>query len=504
MNFRPYGKTGKSISVLGFGSSRFRTEDLKDEDGLHRCAELVKKANSLGVNFFDVAPLYANGHAERIYGIAFKSMPNPFYVSDKSIITSDRTADDVRRRIDQQLETLGVKKIAFYHMWSIMNREHYLRVMAKNGPYEGALKAKNEGLIEHICFSTHANVTENLEIIQNGAFEGMTISFNALNYKALLPVIEAGMSKGIGIAVMNPLCGGMITKQEQFFNYLIQTENETIAAAALRFVSAFPGITTLLSGISEENEIKQNVEALSKDPLENNRIELVQSKSLKLNDKICTGCKYCQGCPVGIPIPEYMQAYNMRLFPNMEYMGRTIQFKNDEQSKANNIFRTLRQNNGIIPEDSKNICIKCGQCESKCTQHLPIMTWLDEISILVSNHGYSKSDLKQRIEEAANNLKSYKLGLYPTGVYTEALYTFIKENFPNLQLYIFDKNSSLWGKDFMGLTIMSPKDIPNHVNTLLISHYLYQDSIYEELKILENEGVKVIKLHKDNDIPYFC
>ena len=139
MMYRQYEKTGKSVSVLGFGSIRFPPDDLADEEGLWRCAELVRKASTNGVNFFDVAPVYADGLAERIYGMAFRDIPNPFYISDKSMITSDKTGDDVRRRIDQSLAYMGVEKITFYHMWSIMNLDHFHSVMAAGGPYDGAM-----------------------------------------------------------------------------------------------------------------------------------------------------------------------------------------------------------------------------------------------------------------------------------------------------------------------------------------------------------------------------
>ena len=503
MLYRQYGKTGKNISLLGFGSIRFNAEDLKDEEGLWRCAMLVRKASSLGVNFFDVAPVYANGQAERIYGLAFRNMPTPFFISDKSIFTTDKTADDVRRRIEQQLKIMGIDRITFYHMWSIMNYEHYLNIMMKNGPYEGVLHAKEEGLIDHICFSTHANVAENLEIIQSGNFEGMIISFNAMNYKTVSPVILAAEKMGMGIAVMNPLCGGIITKQPEYFEFLRQPEDETIAVAALRFVAAFPGITTAISGISGEKEIIENTTALSSD-IGETRIDQVLTRSTEAFGSLCTGCGYCSGCPVGIPIASYMQAYNMRNFPMLEYMGRDLVYSDESRIRANKIFRTLRQNFGIIPLSAENSCIKCGLCEEKCTQHLPIINSLQEMSGLAAKHNYSEEHLCKRIDYAFEKIQKGKLGLYPSGVYADAFYAFFKKNFPNKQILIFDKNPSLWNANFWDLTIMSPEKIPENVDTLLIVHYLYQDAIYNELRGLEEKGVKVIKLHKAGDIPYFC
>ena len=503
MIYRPYGKTEKMVSALGFGSIRFRTEDLANEDGMWRCAELVRTASAVGVNFYDVAPTYANGLAERIYGLAFRNMPNPFFVSDKSIITTDKTADDVRRRIDQSLEIMGIPKITFYHMWSIMNLNHYLRVMARGGPYEGAMQAKLEGLIEHICFSTHANAAENLEIVDSGVFEGMILSFNILNFDSMRHVVGTAAARGMGVAAMNPLCGGMLTRQTEHFKYLLQPGDDSVATAALRFVSSFPGMTTVLSGMAEADEIMRNAIALSHDQIKD-RIERVQVQAQEIGSQFCTGCGYCGDCPQSIPISDYMKAYNMRVFPNMEYMGRTIPFAENDQINANNIFRALRQNSGIVPKNSENPCVKCGQCEKKCTQHIPIISCLEDMFNLAAKHEYSQAHLRQRITDALAQTPTGRLGLYPTGVYTEAFYTFIREFFPNACIQVFDKNSDLWGMPFSDLTISAPHDIPDRVDVLLITHFIYQNEIYKKLSHFEEKGVRVIKLHKAGDIPYFC
>ena len=84
MLFRKYGNTGKIVSLLGFGGMRFKQEDLSDEAGLLRCAEVVRFASLQEINYFDIAPTYANGKGELIYGIAFQKMPNPFFVSTKT------------------------------------------------------------------------------------------------------------------------------------------------------------------------------------------------------------------------------------------------------------------------------------------------------------------------------------------------------------------------------------------------------------------------------------
>jgi predicted aldo/keto reductase-like oxidoreductase len=384
-----------------------------------------------------------------------------------------------------------------------MNRDHYLRVMAKGGPYDGAVQAKKEGLIEHICFSTHASVAENLEIIQNGVFEGLIISFNALNCQAMLPVVHAAAAKEMGVAAMNPLCGGMLVKQARHFKYLLQPEDESVAAAALRLVMSFPGLTTAISGMATESEITRNAAALSGDPV-SGRLERVRAQARELSGQFCTGCGYCGGCPENIPVAGYMQAYNMRLFPYLAYMGSVLPFRDEDQVKANNVLRALRQDSGVMPESADNPCAKCGECEEKCTQGLPIMSWLDDIYGLAARHEYSRAHMRQRVTEALAQAPAGRLGLYPAAIYTSEFYAYLKENFPARRVFqIFDKNPELWGTPFLDFSIMPPRNIPDHVDLLLITNYLYQDEIYQELSHLEGKGVRVVKLHKDGDIPYF-
>ncbi len=93
MIYTAWAGAGPSVSHLGFGCTRFLQEDLQDEAGIHRCVGLVEYAIDKGINYFDAAPTYANGFAEKILGTAFKHSSKPVYVAAKSGLTIDRTAD---------------------------------------------------------------------------------------------------------------------------------------------------------------------------------------------------------------------------------------------------------------------------------------------------------------------------------------------------------------------------------------------------------------------------
>ena len=143
MHYKEFGKTGKQVSVLGFGGMRF---DPKDED---LAVSTIQRAAELGVNYFDTAPGYCEDDSETIIGKALAGLPsslrNKLFVSTKSHFKAEPTAKDVRKHIDSQLVKLQRDKFEFYQMWCLMDLEQFHAIMQPDGPYEGALQAKKEG-----------------------------------------------------------------------------------------------------------------------------------------------------------------------------------------------------------------------------------------------------------------------------------------------------------------------------------------------------------------------
>lgn len=364
MIYKEYGKTGKRVSALGFGGMRFKKEEYDKDPQI--CAEIVKYASSKGINYFDTAPGYCDDKSEEIYGLAFKNMPNDFYVSTKSSYWSDKTSDDVRKRCETSLKKLGVSKINFYHMWSIMNMPHYKNVMAPGGPYEGALKLKEEGLIDHICISTHASGQEIKQIISDRAFDGILLGYNAANFAYRQEGIKAAYEKGMGVVTMNPLGGGIIPQNPEFYSFLTDESEDTIAQAALRFNVSHKEISVVLNGISSKEEIDENIIAANKlHEITEDRLEQIKKNLYVSLNNLCTGCGYCEGCPVNIPIPKMMDAYNMSIM----------------SGDKDGILNRLKYH-WNIKHELASTCIECRKCEERCTQHLPIIKRLKEIAEL--------------------------------------------------------------------------------------------------------------------------
>jgi len=357
MLYKEYGKTGKKVSVIGFGGMRFvKDGDRYDYD---KCAETVVKANQLGINYFDTAPDYNDGQSEVIFGMAFKNMPNQFYVSTKS---SERDGKKVRQDLETSLKRLGVPKINFFHIWCVLTLDDYRSRMVKGGAYEAALKAKEEGLIEHIVFSTHCNGDEIETIVKEGAFEGMTLGYNILNFPYRQKGLKAAYRHGLGVATMNPLGGGLIPQKADFFDFIRGDEDQSVVEAALRFNGSHKEISTVLVGMGTIEEVTENAKVGNKiKDFSEDKLKEIQDRLFASMDKLCTGCAYCKGCPKEIEIPKFMIAYNQRIL-----------------GQPRDALKWMKNHWGMTVDQAK-ACIECGSCEAKCTQHLPIIDRLKEM-----------------------------------------------------------------------------------------------------------------------------
>lgn len=506
MNYRYYGATGKLISEMSIGSTRFNPSDLEDEAGLFRCAELVAEANSLGMNYFDIAHNYAKSQCEHIYRHAFKMMKNPYFVTSKSSSFQDNTADDVLRRIENSLKTMDVNQIDFFYLWSIMDQAHYKDIMKPGGAYEGALLAQNRGLIKHITFSNHATPHEAIDIINDGYFEGVTLSYNLLNHSTMDAVIESAYKQQMGITVMNPLAGGIIPENHELFSGVFDDPDYTLAQSALKYVIRHPHVTSVLSGVSNTNELHENLKPFNISTDSNDLDVSWRNKVVKEFSEIgglCTGCGYCRtSCPKLIPIPEMMQSYNMSLLKTSDRMyGRTDKKLLTHISMMKKLILDLK----IQPENSDNPCIRCGQCEKICTQHLPIITQLDQMYQVIEDTSASRQHYKERLETLLIKPNYKKIAFYTAGGYTAKVLQLLGEFFDihQFEIVVFDSNSSRWGDQLNGYPVENPELISIiQPECIVISNYNFDSEIYESLQSYQSMGIDIIKLHFDNDAPW--
>ncbi len=354
---KPYGKTGKDITAVSFGGMRF--ENPKDIDGM---AEIVLHAYNRGINYFDTAPGYCGDKSEDIMGAAFRQMDRGrFYCSTKC---SNPDGDELRKSLERSLQRLGVEKIDFFHIWCILTLEAW-EGRKKGGAVEAALKARDEGLIEHVVVSSHLPGGDLKQLLEEGYFEGVTLGYCAINFPYRQQAVDACQEMNLGVVTMNPLGGGIIPNNPEKLAFLKGEQDRSVVEAAIRFNVSQPAVTSALVGFSNTDHVDQAVDAVEEfQPYAPEHTQRIREKVFEKFEGLCTGCGYCLPCPSGVPVPKFMDVYNQKILDDAEQMkGR------------------MKWHWGIKPEQAA-ACSLCGQCEDRCTQHLPITERLKEIAAM--------------------------------------------------------------------------------------------------------------------------
>jgi predicted aldo/keto reductase-like oxidoreductase len=352
MLYKPYGTTGLNISAIGFGGMRF-----PDQSQTEQCANLIKYAYDQGINYFDTAPGY--GKSEELMGVAFKTMlkeraTRPFYVSSK---TFGADPASVRRDLETSLTRLGLDSIDFYHMWCILTPESYAE-RKRNGALKEFEKLKAEGLIKHICVSSHMTGGDIGSILSDYPFEGVLLGYSAMNFAYREAAIAAAGNMNRGVVAMNPLGGGLIARESKRFEFVRTRADETVVEGALRFIINDPRITLALVGFSSTQNVDEAIRAVDHfRPLTEVQVAQIRSGLKQSFNELCTGCCYCDDCPQGIAVPKYLDAYNHLVLGN----------------GPQDMINRLKWHWGItIEENALDRCTRCGQCNRACTQKLPV------------------------------------------------------------------------------------------------------------------------------------
>ncbi|MFA5263768.1 MAG: aldo/keto reductase [Opitutaceae bacterium] len=355
---KTYGKTGKKISVVGFGGMRFAKPE--DIDG---SAEIVRHAHSRGINYFDTAPYYCDDHSEDIFGRAMKTLPrDSFYVSTKC---GEASGDKLRASLERSLTRLNVAKIDFFHIWCLLRPEQ-LKERMDGGAIPAAIKAKEEGLIGHLVVSSHLDGDGIAAVMDTGIFEGMTIGYNAINFPFRAKALDSALRHNAGVVTMNPLGGGLIPRNAERLAFLKGPQDRDVVQAAIRFNISQPAITAALVGFASKDEVDQAVAAVENfSPYPAEHIERIKAHLSSSFDGFCTGCGYCLPCPADLEIPKLMDVFNHKILEGTDDAMRN----------------RLKWHWSLSPEVAE-ACLQCGECESECTQHLPIMERMKAIASL--------------------------------------------------------------------------------------------------------------------------
>ena len=365
MQYRPYGRTGKQVSALGFGLMRLPMVD--DHVDMDLSISLIRRAIELGVNYFDSAEGYCSGESQIAFGKGIKGLRDKVFVSTKNGYKGE-SGDEWRKRLDASLERIDVDTIDFYHSHGL-SWEQYQNMLGKDGPMQRFRKAKEEGTIRHMCFSCHDSPEGMMKLIDEDEFDGLLCQYNLLdrrNEEAIAHAHEAGM----GVVIMGPVGGGRLVAPSHQIQNLV-TGSQSTPEVALRFVISNPSVTLALSGMNSLAMVEENAATASRDEVlsaqERQQVLTSLEDTKRFMELYCTGCGYCMPCPNDVDVPENFRLMNLhRVFGLTDYAQKQYQ----------RLGRKRKGDSSI--EAWAAACHECGECEPKCPQDIPIMEQLKE------------------------------------------------------------------------------------------------------------------------------
>ena len=354
------------LSALGMGAMRLPVID--GNDGVvdeKAAAEMVDYAMSQGVNYYDTAWGYHEGNSELVMGRALKKYPREsFYLADKFPGYDLANMPKVKEIFPKQLEKCQVEYFDFYLFHSVceMNIDAYLD--EKYGIYEYMKEERDAGRIRHLGFSAHGSYDVMKRFLEayGKDMEFCQIQLNYLDwsFQDAKAKVELLKEYNIPVWVMEPLRGGKLAKLDETDEAKLKAlrPDEGIPAWAFRFLQSIPEVKVVLSGMSDMDQLKDNIATFAEDkPLSDQEMTTLLGIADEMVKKIvlpCTACRYCTThCPQGLDIPYLLSLYNEHCFTGGGFIAPMV----------------LQS----IPEDKQpSACIGCRSCEAVCPQQIKI------------------------------------------------------------------------------------------------------------------------------------
>jgi len=365
MHYRTLGRTGLKVSQLGFGAMRLPMVGEGQDARVDRekTIPIIHRAFEGGVNYIDSAVFYCNHDSQRAVGDALKGWRDRVIVSTKNNYYGD---DETAwwKNLTDSLERLGVDFIDVYNQhgmsWARFEQDYAPHIS------KWLAKAKDQGLIGHICCSFHDNNEALLKLIDTDEFSSITLQYNLLD-RQLEEGIARAHEKNIGVAVMGPVAGGRLAEPSEVFESMVAGVTRA-PELALRFVLSSPNVTMALSGMNEMQQVVENLATANDEvvlsAVDRAEIDRRMVDLRKMAELYCTGCGYCLPCPAEVAIPGIFEKYNR---------GRVYGLWESARAAYAQI--------GQVAWDKGNkadACTDCGQCEEKCPQNIPIRKQLAE------------------------------------------------------------------------------------------------------------------------------
>lgn len=354
------------LSMLGMGSMRLPVidgDDSKIDEAA--AAKMVDLAMAQGVNYYDTAWGYHDGNSELVMGRALSRYPREsFYLATKFPGYDLSNMDKVEEIFEKQLEKCGVEFFDFYLVHNVceMNINEYLD--EKYGIYDYLVKQKENGRIRHLGFSAHGSIEVMRRFLERygKAMEFCQIQLNWLDweFQDAKGKLELLKEYKLPVWVMEPLRGGQLASLSEAAAGKLKAlrPDEGVPAWAFRFLQSIPEVVVILSGMSNEEQMLDNIHTFEADKSLNEQemttLLGIADDMLKQSNLPCTACHYCVShCPKGLDIPELLKLYNEHVFTGGGFLAPMAL--------------------GALPEEKQpSACVGCRSCEAVCPQQIKI------------------------------------------------------------------------------------------------------------------------------------
>jgi predicted aldo/keto reductase-like oxidoreductase len=371
MQYRPDKKTGNKLSVLGFGCMRF-SKTVSGAVDLKKAGSLIARAVEGGVNYFDTAYMYP-GSEEALGAVLEKQgLRDKVYIATKLPIAFCRGPGSFDKFFNQELKRLRSSHIDYY-LLHMLTDVHSWDTLKSWGIEKWIEEKKKAGLIRSIGFSFHGIRGEFLKLLEVYPWDFCQIQYNYSdeNFQAGAAGLKKAAEK-MPVIIMEPLLGGRLARPPRAAAEIFKKADSlrSPAAWALNWIWDQEEAAVVLSGMNEAAQLEENLKLADaalpgmisgeeKDVYR--QVKDVFSRAYKIR---CTGCNYCMPCPQNVNIPGCFAAYNTSFLINW-FWGM--------QQYVTSAAVSSERSSG------SGLCVKCGHCESRCPQHIPIITSLEAV-----------------------------------------------------------------------------------------------------------------------------
>jgi uncharacterized protein len=358
---------GDRVSALGFGCMRFpQTAD--GHIDRQRAKTMLQEAYGAGVNYFDTAWPYHNRESEPFVGEYLSELPrSSFFVATKLPVWELHKTEDAATFFHAQLEHLRTDYIDFYLLHAL-SKERFENVL-KLGVIDYLLSEQKAGRIRHLGFSFHDSYDAFERILKYRKWDFCQIQYNYMDTEEQAGERGRSLAEKLGIPliIMEPVKGGSLANlpPEIIRPFTDLHSDKTAASWALRFAATSAGVKVVLSGMSTEEQLRDNLATFSPvipmNSQETAAVDQVRKAIRSRTRNGCTACRYCMPCPFGVDIPRNFKLWNSwGMYENRN--GTAFEWNSMSADKK-----------------TADMCRKCGACESKCPQKLHIRDDLEKL-----------------------------------------------------------------------------------------------------------------------------